>query len=261
MKINKSASRVVDVLELISENENPMSITEISHLLNIPKSSTFELLYTLVEKGFLEIADEKLRTFKLGLKLFTVGSAFLRKANLTETARPFLELMMQQAQDTAFLAVENKGNVIYLDKIEANTTGIRPTATLGSTNPMTCTGLGKALLATYPIENVIKLIGRGQLIIKTKYSIKTYEELLKELDETKKRGYAIDDRESQEEIFCVAAPIYDYSNKAIAAISIASLAYKMNEKRQEELGKTVVKTALDISARLGFTGNDLFYKN
>lgn len=259
MKINKSASRVVDILELIANSEEPLGVTEISTHLDIPKSSTFEILYTLVEKGFLEIANDKLRTFKLGLKIFTIGSAFLRKGDLIQIVHPFIEKVMEKTQDTAFLGVQNKGEIVYLDKVEAISTGIITTATLGFTNPIHCTGLGKAILATYPIEKVKEIVGKEPLISKTKYSIHNYDELLKDLDDTRNRGYAIDIKESQEEISCVAAPIYDYSNKAIASISIASLAYKINEDMRKERGEIIAKTAIEISSRLGFTESSLFF--
>lgn len=259
MKINKSAARVVDILELLANNEEPLGITEISNSLNIPKSSTFDIVYTLVEKSFLEIADERLRTFKLGLKIFTIGATFLRKGNLIQIVRPYLERVMQETQDTVFLAVENNADIVYLDKVEPISEGIKTTATLGATNPMSITGLGRAILSTYSPEKVKKIVGEDPLITKTKYSINNYNDLMKELDFTRKRGYAIDIRESQEEICCVAAPIYDYSNEAIAAISIASLAYKMDETRQKELGNIIVRTALEISAKLGFAGNKLYF--
>lgn len=258
MKLNRSAARVVDILELIADSEKALGITEISNSLDIPKSSTFDIVYTLVEKGFLEVADERLRTFRLGLKIFTIGAAFLRKGSLIQIARPYLEKVMQETQDTVFLAVENNGEMVYLDKVEAVTHGIKPTATLGSTNPMSITALGRAILSTYTPEKVKEIVGEDPLVTKTKYSINNYTDLIKELEATRERGYAVDGRESQEEICCVAAPIYDYSNKVIAAISIASLAYRMNEDRQKELGRIIVTTAMEISSRLGYVGKKLF---
>lgn len=159
-----------------------------------------------------------------------------------------------------FLAVENeRGEVVYVDKVEPITHGIKPTATLGSTNPMSITALGRAMLSTYSAEKVKEIVGEDPLVTKTKYSIDNYADLTKELEATRKRGYAVDNRESQEEICCVAAPpIYDYSNKVIAAISIASLAYNMNESRREKLGKIITETALKISSRLGYTSRKLF---
>ncbi len=83
VSINRSVARAIDILELISNSETPpLGITEISNSLAIPKSSTFDIVYTLVEKNVLEIADEKLRTFELGLKSFTIGAAFFKKRKI-----------------------------------------------------------------------------------------------------------------------------------------------------------------------------------
>lgn len=258
MKLNKSAERVADILEIISKNEKPMGITEISKTLGIPKSSTFDLLYTLVDKGFLEIADENLKTFKLGIKLFMIGSAYLKKVNFVELAHPILEKIMKETSETVFLAVENNGQLVYLDKVEPLTMTMRPAAVPGSTNPMTCTGIGKALLAAYSNERVKEITGDGKLITKTKNSIDSYENLIDELEKIRARGYAIDDRESEEEIYCIAVPIYDYTNKPIAAVSISSLTYKMNENREKHFSDLLIDYALKISSKLGFLGNGLF---
>jgi len=90
MKLNRSVDRAIEIIELIASSDKSLGITEISNILDIPKSSTFDIVYTLVDRGFLEVADERLRTFKLGIKIFTIGATFLRKTNLIQVARPFL---------------------------------------------------------------------------------------------------------------------------------------------------------------------------
>lgn len=258
MKTNKSASRAIDIIDLISKQDKPMTISEISHTLGIPKSSTFELLYTLVEKDYLQIEDENLKTFKLGIKLFQAGTAYLKKMDLNREARPLLEDMMKKSGETAFLAVEVNGMTVYLDKVEGSSS-TRTTSVLGSSNPMYCTGLGKALLAAYPEDRIREITGGGKLLPVTEHTIKCYEDLMADLESVRKRGYSIDDRENEEDVFCVAAPIYDRSGKPIAAISIASLASKINSSRLELFGSLVKTTALEISRRLGYIGEKLYF--
>ena len=79
-----------------------------------------------------------------------------------------------------------------------------------------------------------------------------------ELNITRQRSYAVDNRENKMDAFCLAAPIFDRVGKPIAAISIASLFSKVNPARQDELGKLVTETALAISCRLGFVGTRLY---
>lgn len=255
-RINKSASRVLDILDLISKGNKPFTMTEISQTLGLPKSSTFELVYTLLEKGFIDYADKELKTFKLGLKTFEVGASFLTKTDLHRVARPFLEELNAKTGETVFLAVEDQGEVVYLDKMEA-LSSVKTTANLGSRNPMYRTGLGKALLAAYLPERVKEIVGDGEFVTKTEYSIANYSQLLNELEQTRLRGYAIDNQENEPDIYCLAAPIYNGLNKPIAAVSIAGFSPRIKE-RQQELSKLLIETVLSISKRLGYLQNELY---
>jgi Transcriptional regulator len=234
-----------------------MTITDISHALDMPKSSTFELLYTLVEEGFLEIDNDVLKTFRLGMKAFEVGVAFVARTDLHRAARPLIEELMAKSGETVFLAVEDKGSIVYLDKAESQSS-IRTTCVMGSRNMMYRTGMGKALLASYTDDKVREITGGGELQTATPYSICHHNELVRELVEIRKRGYSIDNRENEMEIICVAAPIYDRNNRAVAAISIASPYSKMNENRQKEFSEMVMETALEISHRMGYLGSILY---
>lgn len=258
-QFNKTAARVVDILLLIAKSEKPLTITEVSNSLGIPKSSTFNLLYTLVDKRFLEIENENLKTFKLGLKLFEAGSSYLAKKELTNVAIPLLESLLNEVKDTVFLAVEDEGELVYLKKFEPSSE-IRTTARLGSRKPMHCTGLGKALLAAYSDKKVKKIIGEGELEALTKYTITDSDELMKDLEQIRKRGYSIDDRESEEQLFCVAVPIYDQNASPVAAISIATLVSTVDPERITKISRKIRNTGLQISRQLGFSKNKLFFK-
>ena len=259
MRINRSVVRALDILNLIADRRDLLTITEVSKALDLPKTSVFELVYALVDRGYLEIADQKLKTFRLGMKSFQTGIAYLEKADLCHETHPFLEEMMNATGETVFLVTESNGKVVYLDKVES-TASIRTSSTLGSTNPMHCTGVGKALLAAYSNERIKEITDLHGLSAKTAYSITEYEILLADLDLTRERGYSIDNRESELEVFCVAAPVYDSQAIPIAAISIASLASRVlsDPNRVPQLGQLVSSSALTISKRLGFRKDTLF---
>lgn len=259
MRVNKSAARALEILDLIAAKQEPLTITEVGQALDIPKSSAFELLHTLVEKSYLEFADKRLKTFRLGIKAFKTGLSFLAKTDIHREARPFLEELMAKSRETVFLAIEHDGKLVYLDKVEGNAS-VRTSAVLGSTNPMHSTGLGKALLATYDNRRVEEIVKKEGMVAKTEFSITDFQALIRELDVIRKRGCSIDNRESELEVFCVAAPIRDMSGKAVAAISIASLAVTMlsDPDRVEYFKELLTNAASDISSRLGYTGKTLY---
>lgn len=255
--MNKSAARAIDVLELLAKNKKSMTLTEIGNKLGLPKSSCFDIVYTLVERGVLEVDNEAMKTFRLGIKLFQLGSAVLTQTNLHSIAHPQLIRLSKETGETVYLAIEDKGEIVYLDKVESDEP-VRSTLSVGSRSIMYVTGLGKALLAAYPDEQVNKIIDSGELITRTPYSIKTFEELQKDLENTRNRGYAIDDREGMEFLRCVAVPIRNYNNEPIAAISIAALDSRLPYEKIPEFGAKITETALGISHRLGYTGDKLY---
>lgn len=246
-------------MNLLAASPKSLTQLEIGQALNIPKSSTYELIYTLLETGMVEFDSKELKTFRLGLKIFELGMSVLEKIDFHKMSRSFLEELSMKTGETVFMAVEEKGNIVYLDRIEKNSS-ITTSAGLGMRRPMYCTGLGKALLASYPVERVQEIWNKNTS--KTAYTQTTIidlDKLLDDLRETRERGYAIDNREMEDEIFCVAAPIYGRTEKPIAAISVASLYLKMDKDKIQFFGEMITEAALDISRRLGFRRSRLFF--
>ncbi|UUZ91372.1 helix-turn-helix domain-containing protein [Paenibacillus sp. P25] len=95
-RMNKSAERAVELLMLLARSGSPLTLNEICTGLGMPKSSGFELVQTLVHKGFVELADPRLKTYRLGLGTFEVGSAYLSSMGIPQQARPYLEELNRQ---------------------------------------------------------------------------------------------------------------------------------------------------------------------
>jgi DNA-binding IclR family transcriptional regulator len=258
MTINKSVERAIEVLEYITARKKPVTITEVSSALKIPKSSTHNILYTLAEKHFLELDDQDRKTFKAGFKLFEAGVSYLANTPLHQVAHPLLKDLMERCGETVFLAVEDDGRLLFLDSLETSTP-LRTTARLGrADNPMYCSGLGKALLAAFPEDRVRRIVERDGFHPITENTVRNFTELTAELDSTRKRGFALDNREANNDLVCVAAPIRDQSGKAVAAVSIATPYFKMKRDRIKEFGDLIVDTALGISRRLGYLGHGTY---
>lgn len=258
--LNKSASRTIDIIDLIAREGEPLTISQISKELNIPKSSTFDILYTLVEKQYLDIDDERIKTFKLGHRLFKAGIEYLSSNNLLSVAHPYLEKLMQDSGETVFLAIEDQGELVFIDKVE-QPSSVRTTIRLGySKSPIYVSSLGKAILASFPNERVKEITDNVGMIAVTENTVKSFDELLKHLDDTRRRGYSIENGEGNPEVACVGSAICDHTGNSVGAISIASPKHRMNEERFHQLGKIVSNTALEISKKTGFMYEDIYYK-
>lgn len=258
-KANRTVKRALDVLQLLKDENKSMTTTQISIALDMPRSSTFDILYTLLQEGYIEYDNKALKTYVLGLKVFEVGVAYLN-TDFAPIVRPFLEKIMAESRSTAFLAIENNCQLVYLDKVEAPT-AIRTSAVLGSRSEMYCTGLGKALLATYPESKVRRIFNKADVKKHTENTITDFDALMKELEQTRVRGYAIDNMETDREVFCIAAPVFDMTGNAVAAISLAIMYAKLDKSLIDKYSELVTGCALQISKRLGYMEKKLYYRN
>jgi DNA-binding IclR family transcriptional regulator len=256
--LNKSTLRTMSILDYMATVRSPVSISELSHSLSIPKSSVFNIVYTLVNGRYLEIDDQQLRTFRLGFKLFQTGITYLSNVELHQIAHPLLRELMTKLGETVHLATEDEKHLVFIDSVEADNSLIRSVARLGrSTSPMYCSGLGKALMAAWPDEELFKEFRGARFVQITPNTVKNFGELMDEIQRTRHQGYAFDNMESNEQLSCVACPLYDRTGRAVGAISCSVPAHRMDEKRPT-VTEAVAETALRISQRLGFVGSRFY---
>lgn len=255
-KLNKTVLRTIDILDYIAKSKKTITLSTLSRDLHIPKSSAFDIIRTLINRRMLQMNEETKGIF-LDVHTFEIGSTYLSRNDIHTQARPILKQVTLKTGETTFLAVENSGMIVYLEK-EEGTSPTRTTCVIGDRNDMYSTGLGKAILATKPIEKVRLITGGGKLISKTPNTKTSFDELMADLETTRQRGYSIDNQEDNAYVFCVGAPILDQSGECIAAISISALYTSMDEKQLSFFSQLIVSSAMELSRRFGYMGSSLY---
>ncbi|MBV7276681.1 IclR family transcriptional regulator [Clostridiaceae bacterium UIB06] len=255
--MNKAILRGLEILKFVGESEEPVTIAELSRYLDIPKTSVFNIVGALVEKNYLSIKDKKLKSYELGIGALELGTLYMNKAELVNISDPVLKWLVDNVSETVFLAVANNDELIYINKKESKNS-LRTTGNLGSRNPLYSTSLGKAILASYSEVEVNRYIEHVKLLPQTENTIIDKEALLEDLKKIKQRGYSISDEENEKGIYCIAAPIYNSKGKAIGSLCISSLKIKVDDKRTEIHKDFVIKAALEISRKLGYTKDRLY---
>ncbi len=256
--MNHTAEKVIAILKLVSNNQNGMNITEISQSLHIPKSSTFDIVHTLLANGFLSVASEPLHTYRLGLESFCVGYAYLKNLDICEIARPILSKLRDETGDTVFLAVRNDSQVAYLLKLISDSP-LQTTSVVGSVKDLMVTGLGKAIISAMKDEEALSIVTDEMIKGCNNSLIHDRDSLIKYMNNARICGYAVDNGEENSSLIsCVAAPIFNSENKVIAAISNVTFSENMPEERQAILGKKINVAAMEISRGLGYLGESLF---
>jgi DNA-binding IclR family transcriptional regulator len=245
----QSVSRSLRILEALGRSEKPQSLAEITAAVQLPKTTVHRLLETLHHEGYVE-QNPVTRRLILSSKILGLAASFLGRLDVREVAGPLLIELWQNSQETVHLGVLNDGEVLYVEKLESPHT-IRMYSEIGRRAPLHCTGLGKALLANLPAEEIEQIIEHRGLRRYTENTLVNRADLFEEMAAIRSRGAAFDNEEHEKSVRCVAAPVHDVQGRVIAAISIAGPAFRMTPERQKELEPYVVEAAQKISRRLG----------
>lgn len=249
--------RAVDVLSALSDGKQH-SLTGLSEAVNLSSSTTFRILSTLHCHGYVE-RDERSGAYKLGLACLELARAYGESNDIRVTALPDLEMLRDDTKETVHLAVLDRHEVVYLDKLPGlHAVGIM-SSQIGRRAASHCTGLGKALLAFEDIEEVRAYFQRKGLRQFTDATIQSVDELIGQLQQIRKRGYSFDLGEHEQEVRCVAAPVFDISGRAVAAISVSGPSSRLDplEEKRELIDRTL-ESAHSISAKLGYRGKSQF---
>lgn len=245
----KSISRAIKILEAF-KSDRGMSVTEISKILNLPKSSVHEILFTLVTEGILE-KDFDSSTYHLGIKLFELGNRARSNLEIRKVATPYLKELNARFDETVHLTVLDNQEVLYIECFES-TKRLRTYSVIGVRAPLHCTAVGKAILAFLSrdeIDEIIKVKGLEKF---TENTITDRDVLLQELEKTVLNGYAVDNMEHEDGVRCVGAPIRNYSGSVFASISVSGPSQRVTLENIPEIAEVVIATASDISRKLGF---------
>jgi IclR family transcriptional regulator, acetate operon repressor len=248
----QSVDRALDALEaLAAAGQGGLTLTALTGALSVSKSTAFALLYTLTARGYVaESGDRRSRTYRLGMALAKLGDAAEEQSPLVSLAMPVLQAVTQTTGLTARLVVPDGPYAVAVARVDAPGT-VRFASYLGTREYPHCTSAGKALLAALPPEQARALATEAGLPPRTARTITDPDALARDLELTLTRGYAIDDEEDCEGVFCVGAAIYDRAGGCVAAISGTGLKLNRPTWQVDELGIALRDAADQLTISLG----------
>ena len=245
----KSAARTLDVIEYIVHCAKPPTFRGIREALDIPKSSLSNLLQDLIDRDYL-YSDPDTRMYYPGLNLIQLGAACINNTDLSREVSLGVKKLSDELGVTTHAALLDGRYVVYIAKCQS-TTDLSVVSSIGFRMPAHATAVGKVLLAALGPKEWEARLHNVQLERYTENTIISYEKLIEELKDIVAKGYAVDNQEIIPGGICVAAPIYDKTGRAIAAISATvHVAFKSSGLWESLFGK-VKAAAGRISMRLG----------
>jgi DNA-binding IclR family transcriptional regulator len=244
-----SVQRAVDILDLFDRRTQELGVTDIARALDLPKSTIAGLIFTLEQNDYLH-QNTVTRKYRLGFKLAERAGVFLDQFDLRRVALPILEGLRDSCDESVNLAIRDDGYVTYIERMFGNNMlGMR--SEIGKRELIHSTALGKAMLAQLPSAELNKFVSEYQFTPVTPHTITDPDAFALELQETLVRGFAMDNQENELGGRCVAAPIFDYHDKPVAAISISVPIQRFPDERIDEFGGMVRQAARKISLQLG----------
>lgn len=244
----QTVERALMILEMISTQ--PRSQKQLEEITGFNRSAVRRLVFTLLDNGYIE-KDINTNAYKLGLKVVELSSLRLNQVELKTEAVPFLRELSMHTNQVCHLGILSESEVVYIEKIQP-LNSISMFSSIGRRLPVYSSAMGKVLLSRFSDEKVLSMLAKIEINKITQNTITDINDILNEVKKANKLGFAVDDEENEENIWCIGAPIYDYKNNIIAAISTSGNNREII-KEENSIIEKVKYTAHEISKRIGYS--------
>ncbi|MFS4093037.1 IclR family transcriptional regulator [Streptomyces sp. AF1A] len=243
----QSLERAFDLLERMADAGGEVGLSELSAASGLPLPTIHRLMRTLVTCGY--VRQQPNRRYALGPRLIRLGESASRL--LGTWARPYLARLVEETGETANMALLDGDEIVYVAQVPSKHS-MRMFTEVGRRVLPHSTGVGKALLAGVPDDEVRALLGRTGMPAATERTITTPEAFLAALEDVRRLGYAVDDNEQEIGVRCLAVSVPD--SPTAAAISISGPAGRVTEAATEKIVPILQQTALELSEALANSG-------
>lgn len=237
--------KAIAVFDYLSKNSGA-TFTDIFQGANLPKSTASSLLTSLVAHGLLRQEKNK---FYLGVRLYEYGKVVEDVFDI----KRFSEIPLGKLRDntglTCHLGVLEGAAAVYLLKMESPG-AIVVRSWVGKRLSLYSSGLGKALLAWLSDSQIDALLPQQEFEQRTSTTLPNKTALKAELALIKQRGWAFDNQEDSEGVFCIAAPIFDPHDNVIAAISASGVSFQVTQESVPDIVKQIISTSQEISQQI-----------
>lgn len=250
---HRSTARVLQILQVLAKNKEGYTLSKLAGILEAPKGSIFPILQTMKENRFLGY-NEKTGIYKIGSVAFQVGMSFVNSGDGLKYVERKISDATAQCLETTHFAILDNGNVVYLLKKDSPQ-AIRMIATVGLSLPAYATGIGKALLLDYTLEELKTIYPQG-LSPMTNNTITDFGKLYQQLQAFRGDDITYEYEESNKDVQCVATPIRR-EGKIIAALSVAIPIFRCDDNKLKEIRSILIGTKKVLEEYFEQSGFDL----
>jgi len=246
----QSVVRATDIISLFSSSQSTLGITQIATALQLNKATTWGLVTTLEQQGFLQ-QDPDTHKYSLGPKLFELGMVYIGSLEINAKASRAVHALSSRIGLEVRIGIWDRGSVLVtllaLPRAEDSFSH-----QIGPRVPAYCSGLGKALLAYLEPDQLQEYLDSTELIRHAPNTVTSPDQLTRELEAARERGYAVSLEEMIPGVAALGAPIFGATRKVVAAISIAGSPSALAEGERESVASELLRSAAEISREMGY---------
>ncbi|XJS11306.1 IclR family transcriptional regulator [Aerococcaceae bacterium WGS1372] len=237
------------ILAVLSNSQDPLPMSDIAQRAELTLSTTSKILDTLILLGYVR-RDSTGKRFALGAGILQLATSAFMHFDIVRESYPALKHLHEYFDETVHLGLFQDNQIIYVNKIVSSSKDHQTLSKIGNTQPLYCSAMGKALLSTLDEHKQAQYYDSIELIQRTEQTITNLDELKEQVQTASQLGYAIDDRESEEDVFCVGAAIVNPIDRNYYAFSISLPYNQINDEKVKELIAGVMRTKAIIEFHL-----------
>ncbi len=244
-KSSGTVGKALSVLDQVASFERPVRFNDVLEDSPFPKATLYRILQNLVTEGLLTF-DREWQTYSLGVRLVRLAHSAWTQSSLAPVARPHLTALSEATGETIHLAQLDGPHVLYLDKRDAKRR-ITMFSEAGKVGPAYCTGVGKAMLAFLPKDELERILPQQSYHRFTPATLCSQQALTGELEQIREHGFALDREDHEPGIICVAVPVLSRTKQMMGAISITSTSARTSLGKLEKLVPDLQNAASEIA--------------
>lgn len=238
----QSVVRAFALLELLCE-KGELGVTQLSKLSGLSKATVFRFLNTLAELGYVK-QNPQTEGYSITLKLLKISASQRALYDQRQEMRPVLERLTAECSETVHLVERNGKDIIYIDKIENNSSSFRMASRIGMSLPMVYTASGKAIMSRLTDSEIKQIWEESCVTAKTPNTITDFGDFLKEIQRVKEQGYALDNEENELGVCCIATAVCDIEGRYNYAVSVSVPTVRLSEDKTENI-RLLLKTLVE----------------
>lgn len=250
--MNQSVAKAISLLDLFQDNEE-LSLQEITNKTNIPKATAYRLLMTLESGQLLEKVKTSTHDsrYRLGLKWLQFGELVSERLELRDVALPFMEDLAEKLNEVVHLVIVNRSEAVYIESVNSRR-ALSLHTQVGKKTPLFVGSGPKLLLAFLPEEMQSNILSSSKLYTLSNKEPIDETSMRRELEMIKKNHFSFSISEQDADTTGVSFPIFDYKNEVVAALAISGLSNRFQGDALENIKIKGSQKAEEISKQLGY---------